>query len=980
MHTGKETRFGRFRLDLTNECLWLGSQAVFLRPKAFAVLKLLVQHAGQLVTKQQVLDAVWPDTFVGDAVLKDVIRQLRNALRDDAASPAYIETAHRRGYRFIAKLSKSPLSEVPDPSGHADVLPLTPEAAAPGFSAITTGVLGREVEFGKMQGWLDRALSGERQIVFVTGEPGIGKTSIVQTFVEQARDIGEIRVVRGQCLEQYGAGEPYLPVLDGFSRLCRESGGATIIDLFRQLAPAWLAQMSSLLPPSERDTLQAPPVGKTREGMLREMAEMIEALSLQSPLVLILEDLHWSDYSTIDLVSYLARRRDPARLMVIGTYRPVDVILHNHPVKGVKRELQAHGLCQELPLEYLDEEAVAEYLAAKFPSHRLPSRLRQTIYRRTGGNPLFIVNLVEYLIDQKMVSEDEGTWRLRVDLSQIEQGIPSSLRELIEKQIERLGPDERNVLEGASVAGMECCSVAIAAGLDMPVPWVEERCESLARKHEFLSPSWLVQLPDGTLTPRHRFNHVLYLEVAYSRIPAMRRAQIHHRIGERGVAVYGERAGEIAAELAMHFEQSRDWPSALKYLIQAAENATNRFAHHEAADLARRGLEVLKSLPSRPEGVQQEIKLRILLGVSLMSIKGFASTEVEDVYGPGRELFWRQGPSPELFHMLWSLNLYYQFSGKVQSSLEISEQLLQLAESLNEGALIMEAHRSVGATLVILGRFTEALEHLDKATALYATQHNHRFSALIGRDCKVISECFAARALWALGYADEAAARTAGALQLARKLGSPQTLLVAEHFAAQIHQLSDEASLVYERAKDALRLADEYGLELWVAYGLIELGWAEAELGNTEHGIEQMQRGVAAYEATGAKLWSSYYLQLLADQLAKAGRVDEGLAIIAKALTYAEQSGETFSLAELYRIKGELILKADERPLTSRRGSFGRSRDHKDSAVDQARCCFERALEIAKRQQAGSWELGATQSLNRLEPERRELTYAYRAG
>src|SRR5262249_22605746 len=152
---------------------------------------------------------------------------------------------------------------------------LMPKAAAPGFSAVTTGVLGRKDEFAKMRGWLDRALSGERQIVFVTGEPGIGKTSIVQAFVEQARDIGEIRVVRGQCLEQYGAGEPYLPVLDGFSRLCRAPEGAPIIDLFRQQAPAWLAQMSSLLQPSERDKLQSRPVGKTREGMLREIAETI---------------------------------------------------------------------------------------------------------------------------------------------------------------------------------------------------------------------------------------------------------------------------------------------------------------------------------------------------------------------------------------------------------------------------------------------------------------------------------------------------------------------------------------------------------------------------------------------------------------------------------------------------------------------------------------------------------------------------------
>jgi predicted ATPase len=417
-------------------------------------------------------------------------------------------------------------------------------------------------ELAKMRSWLDRALAGERQTVFVTGEPGIGKTTVVQAFLEQACQVSGILVARGQCLEQYGSGEAYLPVLDGFSRLCRSSSGTQVLGWLRQQAPTWLAQMPSLVSPSERDNLQSQAAGVTRERMLREMAEAIETLTSESPLVLVVEDLHWSDYSTLDLVSYLARRRDSARLMVIGTYRPVDVIVRDHPIKGVKRELQAHGLCHELPLEYLAEEVVAEYLTARFPFHQFPSRLRRTIYRRTEGNPLFMVNLVEYLTDEEIIVEEQGTWKLRVDVSEVERGIPASLRELIEKQIERLSPDERTVLEGASAVGMEFSTVAIAAGLDMPTEWVEKHCEELACRHQFLSPAWLAQLPDGTISPRHRFNHVLYLEVPYGLVPPMRRSQIHHRIAERGVAIYGDRDIEIAAQLAMHFERSRDWPCA----------------------------------------------------------------------------------------------------------------------------------------------------------------------------------------------------------------------------------------------------------------------------------------------------------------------------------------------------------------------------------------------------------------------------------
>jgi DNA-binding winged helix-turn-helix (wHTH) protein/tetratricopeptide (TPR) repeat protein/Cdc6-like AAA superfamily ATPase len=907
MRTTNDIVFEDFRLDLANECLWQGSRTISLRPKAFAVLKLLIEHPGQLVNKQQVLDKVWPNTFVGDTVLKDNIRQLRKALEDDADAPRYIETAHRRGYRFIAKLS-GPVPSVVE-SAPAPVAQLSSRSEQLVGPSTACEVLGRDMEMATMRLWLERALQGTRQTVFVTGEPGIGKTTVVQAFLQFASHFARVRVVRGQCLEHYGSGEAYLPILDGFSRLCRSTDGAPVLDVLRQHAPAWVAQMPSLSPPSETDSLKARVANPTRERMLREMAEAIETLSAEHPLVLVLEDLHWSDFSTLDLVSYLARRRDPARLMVIGTYRPVDVILGDHPLKGVKRELQAHGLCHELPLEYLNQEVVAQYLASRFPGDQLPGRFARAIYKRTEGNPLFMLNLVEYLIDRKMVIQEQGAWRLSVEVSEIEHEVPASLRELIEKQIERLTPDERTVLEGASVVGMECSSAAIAAGLERPTEWVEAKCEELARRHRFLSPAWLVQLPDGTITPRHRFNHILYLEVPYRLIPPMRRSQIHYRIAERGVVIYGDRDTEIAAELAMHFEQSRDWSAAVKYLLRAAENATARSAHHEGTDLARRGLEVLKSLPDSPDRVRQEIQLRMVLGSSLMAIKGYASEEVEEVYAPSRQLFWLHGPSPELFHMLWSLNLYYQFTGAVQSSLEVSLQLLQLATDLNDGALIMEAHRSIGAALVILNRCDEALTHLNEAVALYAAHRNHRHAMFMGRDCKVICHSFIARALWALGRPDESAQIMAGALALARELGHPQTLVVAGYCAAQMHQLRGDALSTYQCAKESIELADEYGLEFWLPLGVILAGWADAELGNAQSGIEQMQRGLATYESSGAKLWSPYFLGLLGDQLAKAGYLEKAREIISKGVAIAEQTGEGYSLPELRRLESTLLVR-----------------------------------------------------------------------
>ena len=444
--------FHTFRLDAANHCLWQGVQRVSLAPKAFDVLRYLVENADRLVTQEEILEALWPETYVNPEVVKKYVLSIRKVLGDQTDKPAFIATFPRRGYRFIAPI----LDETEN----------LPKAA--GSISTQTGILGREDELSQLHNWLNQALGGDRQTVFITGEPGIGKTTIVQAFLERASQASFL-VVRGQCLEHYGAAEPFLPVLDGFSRLLRSSGGTQALDILRHQAPMWLAQMPSLISQSERDVLQAHVAGSSRERMLREMAGAIESLTSLTPLLLVLEDLHWSDYSTLDLVSYLSRRNDSAQLMIVGTYRPVDVILNDHPLKSVKRELQAHNLCRELPLEYLAEDVVAQYLAERFPRHQLPSSLRRTIYQRTEGNPLFMVTLLDYLCTENMIFEDEGIWKLRVDLSEVERGVPGNLRQLIEKQIERLSPDERIVLEAASVAGTECSSTASSAGLGMQI-------------------------------------------------------------------------------------------------------------------------------------------------------------------------------------------------------------------------------------------------------------------------------------------------------------------------------------------------------------------------------------------------------------------------------------------------------------------------------------------------------------------------------
>jgi DNA-binding winged helix-turn-helix (wHTH) protein len=413
--------FGRYRFDLGAEQVWRGKYAVKLTPKALVLLRTLVTRAGEVVTKQELLQAGWPQTVVSDDALTACIQELRRALGDDARQPRYIETVHRRGFRFIGKVVSCghPVARSKDGAsiqGRASTpLPLIPNTRQP-----KSPLVGRERELAQLQAWFDTALSGERQLVFVTGEPGIGKTALVEAFLtrlaEQHGCEPELRMGRGQCIEQYGAGEAYLPLLDALGRLGRQAGGERLIELLSEQAPTWLAQLPALITAPTLERLQQQTQGTARQRMLRELAEVVERLTAEAPLVLWLEDLHWGDVSTLEWLAYMTRRRGPARLLVIGTYRPVEVLVREHPLRGLKQELQVHGECAELLLDFLSEEAVSEYLAVRLsiatPSAAPLPGLAQTIHRRTDGNPLFMVTVVNDLVARGMLVQRQGRWEL----------------------------------------------------------------------------------------------------------------------------------------------------------------------------------------------------------------------------------------------------------------------------------------------------------------------------------------------------------------------------------------------------------------------------------------------------------------------------------------------------------------------------------------------------------------------------------------
>lgn len=595
--------FGPFQLDVENQRLRQGDHIISLSPKPFAVLLYLLHRPGQLVSKEELLDACWPETAVTDTVLKVCIRQIREALGDDAKSPKFIETSHRRGYCFVGQTTTDAISEAEGPEWESALHQPVRETSLP------SGMVGREAELAEVRRLFERACKGERQVLFVSGEAGIGKTALVEAFLKTLDSVPGILVARGQCLEQYGAAEAYLPVLEAVSRLCREHTSPTLVELLVRFAPTWVAQIPALTAAGDVAALRRETLGATRDRMVREMAETLESLTANTPFLLVLEDLHWSDYSTVDLISALARRRESARLMLIGTYRPVDLILREHPLKAVKQELQLHRQCEELELDYLSESAIKEYLDERFPSHQFPEALTHVIHHRTEGNPLFMVNLIDSFFSQGSIAPVDGAWQLKVELKELEVGMPENIRQMISKQIDRLSKEDQQVLEAASICGMKFSALAVASALAVDVVGVEERCEQLSRQSFFLKPRGAGEFPDGTVSARYGFTHSLYLNVLNDRIPAARGSRLHQSMAERGEVIYRDRVGEIASELAMHFEQGRDYQRAIKYLRLSADIDSRRYAGREAIQNLEHAMKLIGRLP---ESEQQSALIAVL--------------------------------------------------------------------------------------------------------------------------------------------------------------------------------------------------------------------------------------------------------------------------------------------------------------------------------------------------------------------------------
>ncbi len=942
MAQGDDPAAGPVWLDLEHEQLRCGGKALHLRPKSFALLRYLVAHPGRVLSKDELVEAVWPRTAISDSVLAVSITELRRALGDMAHAPQYLETVPRRGYRWRGALPTT--ASPPDPTGSAPAAPLAPPLP-----------IGRDAEVAQLHEWLAQARRGMRQVGFVTGEAGIGKTTVVDAFAAQAAREPDLWLARGQCIEAYGAGEAYLPVLEALGQLCRGPDGARLIAWLTRHAPTWLVQMPALLAADALETVQRRVLGATRERMLREFAEALEALTTERTLVLVLEDLHWSDASTLDLVGALARRRTPARLLVLATYRPVDVIVRAHPLHALKLDLTLHRQCRELPVQLLTAEDVAQYLELRFGAGVCPAALGQALYRRTDGHPLFLVTVADALVQQGVLQEEGGAPAGDEGLTAVEAMVPESLQQMIAQQFAGLGAAQQRVLDAASVVGAVFSAAVVAAGVEEPLEAVEEQCSGLARQGQFLETDGVEAWPDGTVAGRYRFRHVLGQAVVYARLTAPRAARLHRQIGTHLEAAYGPRAQTYAAALADHFVRARDDQRAAMYLRQAGENALRRWAYTEAVAHLTRSLEVLQRWPETTARLRHELDIQLLMASALLATRGPAAPEVGRACTRARELCEQLEGTPQRFAILRGLRRVYLARGEVPMMKALSEEQLRLAEHSAEPLLLAEARTAVGLAALYDGDLATARAYLEQAIALHRSAEPQATGLTIGADPGITGFIHMSLALWVLGSPAQAVQQAQQAQRLAERQGHPFSLAATLNHLAALHLLCGDWRAVQERAQTVSALATAQGFRFFQGQAMLHMGRALAAQGRTAPGLAQMWQGLVVIQATGQIQGMVLTLSLLAEAYALDGQAEAGLEALATALDLVQTRGLRLWEAEVHRLRGALLL-----------AQHGPRQAPPAARMDEAAACFQQALALAHQRQARAWELRAATSLAQL--------------
>lgn len=701
--------------------------------------------------------------------------------------------------------------------------------------------VGRASEIKELEGSLRRTIEGTGRVVFITGEPGIGKSSLVGEFLRRARrNSPGLLMTRGRCVEQYGTGEAYLPFLDAVGSLLTGASRERIVALLRTYAPTWCLQFPAAFVSSMAlEKLQQETAGATKDRMMREMGDLLTALAAQSPLILLLEDVHWADRSSIDLLRHLSQRVGEQRLLILCTLRQ-EIETEDHPLKASKVEMQTHNLCEEIVLGSLAERQIMSYLDAQFKPNDFPYELSSLIYQKTEGHPLFITSLVQFMREHGDIANVEKRWTLARPLSEMKLEAPENVRGMIRKKIEALEEDDRRSLQYASVEGREFLSTVVAKLLGVDDLELEERFADLERVYRLIRTVGEEELPDGSLATRYRFIHALYQNALYNDMVSKRRVLLHRQAGEQLVQHYGKQSTRIAAQLSMHFERGRDFSRAVEYLIQSGDNATNLYANAEAAEHYGHAINLLDKTPEEDRG-ENLLTLHRKRGKARMALGRF-SLAVDDFTEMLEQARTLNSPEQESA-ALNALTITLFYSHRLDEITARADEILRTAERSQSPALRIEALQVLALKHLGDGELGQAKPMLDEIIGKARTL-NHKPVLLTGLAWRGILHFFQSEYALAEEMLKEVRS-------LARELHDSFLLLESYFVLGITHGNQGRISEALATLQEGIETAERYGDEFWSPRMPNCIGWVYREAQDFEQAMKYNQQGLEVGRSKG---------------------------------------------------------------------------------------------------------------------------------
>ena len=882
--------FGDYELDTRTVELRKHGEGIHLEPQVYGVLAHLIANRDRVVSKIELLDEVWPDRFVSESALTSRLQAARKACGDTGRDQKVIRTKHGRGYRFVADV----VEYGTDTETREHAAGPVREVSSPVY-----GIVGRVIELELVDRAAADALGGAGRTIFVGGEAGMGKTTLVDTALERADPATGLRILRAQFRPHRRQPEPYVALLDALSRFGREHGDDVVAVLDR-VAPMWLMQLPSLQEPDRLEVLERRVLGGTHERMLREGVELLEQLAGTAPLVVVIEDAHWADPASIELVEWLAGRAHESPMLVVVTYRPGEEA--SGDLDALVARLSMARAVESMMLAPLDEPSVGQVIVDQLDAGGVDDEVVGLLAERAGGNPLFVNEQVASWLRDGVIEVIGEQVRATNGHESLHGAVPEGIRQLIERSLERMDDADVAVLEVGSVVGREFPAFAVAAAFDTPIHDVEDRLGGLARRGSFLNAVGDDSWPDGTISTVFRLSHDLHHQVLYDRIAASRRARLHQMVGERLESAYASRTDEHVTTLLRHFESSGDLDRSIDYLKRTGELAVARSSHAGAIEPLTSALELLERQPAGRDRDEREVDIRTTLGPALVATMGWRQPEVQANYERALTLACDLDADPERFIVRYGLAVVHELRGEYNRSEELLD--AQMADGIELG---VETRELLACSTFHQGAHQRSLEHAVAAVDLWDPETHSIYMARYGEHPGVSSSTWGALSAWYLG-------RPALSMEMAERAvdwgaDNEYALTTAYIQMAFLRQYRDEADQCRTWAEKTVAVAREQGFPFREAQGRILSGWSSAAEGDAVDGRARIERGIERYRQTGARMDEPYYLGLRADAELRGGDPDAALASIDEAEQIIERTTRSFFYEpELYRLRALALL------------------------------------------------------------------------